>query len=99
MSPLILLIFALAGAVLVQAFIRASVGQRRRWISAGRPRIAIARRATHASHAESTKAIGDWENEGGAVPVATERVSPPGSVRRADPRGAAHAVAVEPKAF
>jgi hypothetical protein len=101
MSPLLLLLIALFGAVLIQAFIRVSVAPHRRWVSAGRPRVAIARRAADAagaSEVESKEATRDWENEGGAVAVPTERLDHQGPVRRAGRRAADNAIAVKPKA-
>jgi len=55
MRPLILFLCALAGAVLVQAFIRMLV--------------APGRRTGTARRGEPGQEIGDWENEGGSVAV------------------------------
>lgn len=55
MFPLILFLCALAGAVLVQAFIRILIAPRRR--------------AASARSTESRQQLGDWENEGGALAV------------------------------
>jgi hypothetical protein len=70
MSPLILLMSALIGVVLVQAVLRTRVAPYRRWVSTGRPRIAIARRAAAARRVEPMAGIGGWENEGGSIAVA-----------------------------
>ena len=56
MRRLALFLCALAGAVLVQAFIRMVVAPGRRTATAGRD--------------ESGQEIGDWENEGGSLAVA-----------------------------
>jgi hypothetical protein len=81
MSPLILLLLALAAAVLVQAFVRNLVVPPRRWVSTGRPRLALARRraisrrtmlAGRSSSRELRPAAetASWENEGGSVATA-----------------------------
>jgi hypothetical protein len=87
MSPLILLVLALAGAVLLQAFIRAGVAPHHRWVAVGRPRIAIAKRSAETSRVEATHAIGEWENEGGARAVAGAR-DIPSAPRRAGSKAA-----------
>ena len=71
MSPLTLLMCALIGAVLVGAVLSTRVAPHRRWVSPGRPRIALARRAAKiARNAKATAEIGGWENEGGSIAVA-----------------------------
>ncbi len=82
MTAPLLLLFALAAAVLVQAFIRSVLAPRRRWAAAGRPRLAMARRRAMSRRGamarrivipgqidprEPRADIGGWENEGGAV--------------------------------
>jgi hypothetical protein len=57
MRRLALFLCALAGAVLVQAFIRMVVAPGRRTATAGRD--------------ESGQEIGDWENEGGSLAVSS----------------------------
>ena len=66
MFPLTLLMCALLGAVLVQAVIRTRMAPARRWVSVGKPRIAMARRNARASRIDPPQ-IGAWENEGGSV--------------------------------
>ena len=61
MRRLALFLCALAGAVLVQAFIRMLVAPRRRTATARRD--------------ESGQEIGDWENEGGSLAVSSLAVS------------------------
>lgn len=65
MLPLILFLCALAGAVLVQAFIRMLVAPRRRTASSHR--------------VEAAEAIGDWENEGGSLAVGSRHDSEGGA--------------------
>lgn len=86
MSPLILLVGALVVAVALQAFVRNVVAPRRRWVSTGRPRIAMARRRSISEQTalaerdevrERAAELSDWENEGGA----------PADVRTAAARG------------
>jgi hypothetical protein len=93
---LMLLMLALVGAVLLQLFIRSSVAPHHRWVSIGRPRVAVARRSAHALAVES-RAIGDWENEGGAVAVPTERLGAWTPIRREGPIATNHAQANKPK--
>jgi hypothetical protein len=97
MSPLILLMLALVGAVLVQAFIRVVVAPRHRWVAVGRPRIAMARRTANAGRVERSAEIGEWENEGGSVAVASGWDAPRPGPRLADSGDAGHVEAVASK--
>jgi hypothetical protein len=68
MAPLVLFLCALAGAVLVQAFIRMLAAP------SGR-RVAPTRCAAPASRVPPGPDIGDWENEGGSIAVGPRRDS------------------------
>jgi hypothetical protein len=76
MSPLLLLLLALLLAVAIRAYLSVVIAPRRRWVSAGRPRIAMARRRSISRHAaiarrlevrERPTEMSAWENEGGAL--------------------------------
>jgi hypothetical protein len=82
MFPLILLLCALAGAVIGQAFIRmlaAPSGLRvvaeRTPAVLVRKRVASTELSAKARRAELRHEIGDWENEGGSVMVGFRRDS------------------------
>ena len=91
MLPLILFLCALAGAVLVQAFIRKLVAPGRTWVAARRP-------AASARPAEPAGEIGGWENEGGALDVGPRGSSPTSAPHRPDSLAQDHAAAEKRKA-
>jgi hypothetical protein len=77
MSPLILLLLVLATAFVLQTVVRTLLPSRR-WVTTGRPRLALARRralsrrtmmARRSMPADVPSHIGAaaWENEGGSV--------------------------------
>jgi hypothetical protein len=66
-SPLIALLGALAGAVLILASMHGVERSGDGWASVVRPWIAGRRRADEAHRLEPGTAIGEWENEGGSL--------------------------------
>jgi hypothetical protein len=74
MLPLILLC-ALAGAILAQAFIRMLIAPGRTWVAAtGRSTGRAASRSV-----DPAQEIDDWENEGGSLAVSPRRRSEGGT--------------------
>jgi hypothetical protein len=75
MAALILLLLAMATAVLLQSFVR-DLLRPRRWVTTGRPRLALAKRRALSRRTMMSRCIAaedaaidtsSWENEGGSV--------------------------------